>query len=681
MEIASITCRKPVVSGWSKRRQSQQSFLRSLVESGAILNPDHGKIRETTIANLTGPHRFETERAIQNAANSLLGLQRSDGDWCFELEADCTIPAEYILMMHYLGESDEMLERKLACYLRARQGEDGGWPLFYGGRSEISCSVKAYYALKLAGDDPELPHMARARETILRLGGASRANVFTRITLAVFAQLPWRAVPFLPVEAMLLPRWFPFHLFKVSYWSRTVMVPLFVLYTFKARARNPKQVSIQELFITDPWQETHYFPTRSVLNRALLMLDRVGLKLYPWIPQRLRWRAIKKAEAWILQRLNGEGGLGAIFPAMVNAYEALDLLGYPANHPLRVEERRAIENLLVTDEQGAYCQPCVSPVWDTAWACIALQEVGGERSQAVVRKAFHWLAERQLLDDPQDWRFNRPRVRGGGWPFQFKNSHYPDLDDTAAVAYAMHKSGEGTFIHAVERAAEWICGMQSRNGGFASFDADNDHTYLNEIPFADHGALLDPPTEDVSGRCVMFLAQLAPKYNSVEKNCLDYLLRSQEPDGSWFGRWGTNYIYGTWSVLMGLEKAGIGREHESVRRAAAWLKSVQRADGGWGEGCDTYFDPSKRGKGERSTSFHTAWALLGLMSAGEVHSDSVRRGVEFLLRTQKLDGFWSDPDFNAPGFPRVFYLKYHGYDKYFPLLALARYRNLAAAER
>ena len=667
-----------MVSGRNKRRQSQQSTLRSLVESGAILNPDHGKIRETTIANLTGPHRFELERAIQNAADSLLGLQRPDGDWCFELEADCTIPAEYILMMHYMGESDEKLERKLVSYLRARQGRDGGWPLFYGGRSEISCSVKAYYALKLAGDDPELPHMARARETILRLGGASRANVFTRITLAVFAQIPWRAVPFLPVEAMLLPRWFPFHPFKVSYWSRTVMVPLFVLYTFKARARNPKQVSIRELFITDPWHETHYFPTRSVLNRALLMLDRLGLKLCPWIPQRLRWRAIKKAEAWILQRLNGEGGLGAIFPAMVNAYEALDLLGYPANHPLRVQERRAIENLLVVDEQSAYCQPCVSLVWDTAWACIALQQVGGERSQAVVRKAFHWLAERQLLDDPQDWRFNRPRVRGGGWPFQFKNSHYPDLDDTAAVAYAMHKSGEGTFTHAVERAAEWICGMQSRNGGFASFDADNDHTYLNEIPFADHGALLDPPTEDVSGRCVMFLAQLAPKYKSVEKNCLDYLFRSQEPDGSWFGRWGTNYIYGTWSVLMGLEEAGIGREHEPVRRAAAWLKNVQRADGGWGEGCDTYFDPSKRGQGERSTSFHTAWAVLGLMSAGEVHSDSVRRGVEFLLRTQKLDGFWSDPDFNAPGFPRVFYLKYHGYDKYFPLLALARYRNLAA---
>ena len=652
------------------------------MEHGIILSTDHQAIQERKIDSPDGLDLSQLARAVEQAARALLGLQHPDGYWCFELEADCTIPAEYILMMHYLGDIDQQLERKLASYLRARQNEDGGWPLYYRGPAEISCSIKAYYALKLAGDSPDLPHMAKARQTILRLGGASRANVFTRIMLAIFEQVPWRAAPFLPVECMLLPRWFPFHLSKVSYWSRTVMVPLFVLYTFKARARNPKQVSIRELFITDPWLETDYFPVYSALNRALLVLDRLGLKLYPWIPKRLRRRAMKKAEAWILERLNGEGGLGAIFPAIVNAYEALGLLGYPVDHPLRSTQRRAIDDLLVVKEHSAYCQPCVSPVWDTAWACIALQQIGDERSQTAVKKTFHWLNHRQLLEEPQDWSFNRPKVRSGGWPFQFKNSHYPDLDDTAAVAYAMHKSGDKTFGNTVQRAAEWICGMQSRNGGFASFDADNDHTYLNEIPFADHGALLDPPTEDVSGRCVMLLAQLetSPQCQSVKKKCLDYLFRSQEPDGPWYGRWGTNYIYGTWSVLMGLEEAGIGREHQAVRRAAAWLKHVQRADGGWGEGCDTYFDPSKRGRGERSTSFHTAWALLGLMSSGEVHSDSVHRGIDFLLRTQRSNGLWKDPDFNAPGFPRVFYLKYHGYDKYFPLLALARYRNLTAAE-
>ncbi|HEY1268847.1 MAG TPA: squalene--hopene cyclase [Candidatus Binatia bacterium] len=629
---------------------------------------------------MTVGNPLELEQAIRRAADALIGLQRADGCWSFELEADCTIPAEYILMLHYLGESNEELERKLAVYLRSHQGKDGGWPLYYGGPAEISCSVKAYYALKLAGDGPDLPHMARARATILRLGGAARANVFTRIMLAIFAQLPWHAVPFVPVEILLLPRWFPFHLSKVSYWSRTVMVPLFVLYSYKAQAKNPTDVSIRELFIVDPWRETGYFPARSALGRALLTLDRIGLKLYPRLPQSWRRCALKKAEAWILRRLSGDGGLGAIFPAMVNAYEALEFLGYPADDPVRDGQRRAIDDLLVIGQDSAYCQPCVSPVWDTAWAAIALQQVGGEPGRAAERRALEWLAARQLLDGPQDWRAARPSVRSGGWPFQFENSHYPDLDDTAAVAYAMHKNADDAYASAVARAAEWIAGMQSQNGGFAAFDADNDHTYLNEIPFADHGALLDPPTEDVSARCVMLLARLGQEYERVQRKCLDYLFRVQEADGSWFGRWGTNYIYGTWSVLMGLEETDIGKAHERVRRAAAWLRSVQRPDGGWSEGCDTYFDPSKRGRGERSTSFHTAWALLGLMSAGEASSDPVRRGVDFLLRTQRDNGLWSDPEFNAPGFPRVFYLKYHGYDKYFPLLALARYRNLILPE-
>jgi len=616
-------------------------------------------------------------RAIEGAVDALCAAQHAEGYWCYELEADCTIPAEYILMMHYFGVIDESLQAKLAVYLRARQGEDGGWPLYYGARAEISCTVKAYYALKLAGDGPDLPHMVKACATILRLGGAARANVFTRIMLAMFGQLPWHAVSFVPVEIVLLPRWFFFHLHKVSYWSRTVMVPLSILYTFKAQARNPKKVSIAELFKSDPWKERGYFPTRSFLSRILLLLDRLGLKLYPLFPRWLRRRALEKAEKWIVERLNGAGGLGAIFPAMVNACEALELLGYGADDPLVVKEKRAIDELLVVQDESAYCQPCVSPVWDTVWACLALQECGGAQSGAVAQQALAWLADKQLCDAPQDWSFNRPNVRGGGWPFQFFNSHYPDLDDTAAVAYAMCRNGASRFNHQIERAVEWICGMQSKNGGFASFDADNDYTHLNQIPFADHGALLDPPTEDVSARCLMLFARarITPEATTVKTRCLDYLLRTQEPDGCWYGRWGTNYIYGTWSVLMAFEEAGIDAGHETVRRAASWLQSVQRADGGWAETCDSYFEPSLRGQGERSTSFHTAWAVLGLISAGEAHSQAARRGVDFLLRTQQANGLWSDPDFNAPGFPRVFYLKYHGYDKYFPLLALARYRN------
>lgn len=653
------------------------------MRDGTTLTTDHRPIRERKIGRPDKLHLSELERAIQRATDALLGLQHPKGYWCFELEADCTISAEHILMMHYMDEVDAEIEKKLASYVRARQGRDGGWPLYYGGSADLSGSVKAYYALKLAGDSPEAPHMVKARETVLRLGGASRANVFTRITLAMFEQVPWRAVPFLPVECVLLPRWFPFHLSKVSYWSRTVMVPLFILYTLKARARNPRQVSIRELFITDPWQATDYFPVRSALHRAFLVLDRLGLKLEPWMPQWLRRRAVKKAEAWMLERLNGEGGLGAIFPAMVNAYEALDSLRYAADHPLRVQARQALQNLLVIDKDKTYCQPCVSPVWDTAWACVALQEVDGGRSHAATQKALDWLVQRQLFDEPGDWRSTRPEARGGGWAFQFQNPHYPDLDDTAIIGYAMHKTGQKRFEQSVQRAAEWICGMQSKNGGFAAFDADNGHTYLNEIPFADHGALLDPPTADVSARCIMLLAQLAardPRCQSALQRCLNYLSLEQEYDGAWYGRWGTNYLYGTWSVLIALKELGVPPHDDRVRRAAAWLKSVQRVDGGWGEGNETYFEPSKRGRGDRSTSFHTAWALLGLMSAGEVRSDAVRRGIDFLVRTQQTNGFWNAPDFNAPGFPRVFYLKYHGYDKYFPLLALARYRNLAVSE-
>jgi squalene-hopene/tetraprenyl-beta-curcumene cyclase len=618
--------------------------------------------------------------AIDRARAALLALQHPDGYWCFELEADCTIPAEYILLMHYMDEIEPELAAKIAVYLRERQQADGGWPLYYGGAFDMSCSVKVYYALKLAGDSPDAPHMARAREAILAHGGAARCNVFTRITLALFRQVPWRAVPFIPVEVMLLPRWFPFHISKVSYWSRTVMIPLFILCSLKARARNPTGTDIRELFTVPPEEERHYFPVRSRLNHVLLFLDRMGRRLEPLIPKKLRKRALKKAEAWIVERLNGQGGLGAIFPAMVNAYEALDLLGYAPDHPYRVTAKEALHRLLVIGERSAYCQPCESPVWDTSLAALALQEAGGADSE--VRHSLDWLKDRQLLDEPGDWREYRPELPGGGWPFQFWNAHYPDVDDTSAVAWAMDAAREGDYAEPVRRATDWICGMQSRNGGFASFDADNTYYYLNEIPFADHGALLDPPTSDVSARCVTLLARVAdrdPAYRRALDACIDYLRREQEPFGGWFGRWGTNYIYGTWSVLVALEQAGVPPQDPAVRRAVEWLKRIQRTDGGWGEDNDSYASPETAGQGHASTAFQTAWAMLGLMAAGEAHSPAVRRGAEHLLRTQRSDGLWEGDWFTAPGFPRVFYLKYHGYTRYFPLWALARYRNLVGS--
>jgi squalene-hopene/tetraprenyl-beta-curcumene cyclase len=623
-------------------------------------------------------HAYDLDRAIKKAQESLIKLQDPTGFWVFELEADCTIPAEYIMMMHFVDDIDEVLQAKIANYLRSRQSEDGSFPLFTGGPGDISCSVKAYYALKMAGDDIEAPHMKRLREWVLSQGGAARANVFTRIALATFEQLPWRGVPYIPVEIMLFPKWFPFHLDKVSYWSRTVMVPLFILCSMQAKAKNPHKVSVLELFTVHPDEEKHYFPERTLLNKIFLGLDKLGRITAPLIPKKMHERAIQKALDWFTERLNGEDGLGGIFPAMVNAYESMLLLGFPEDHPNVVIARQSIDKLLVINEHDAYCQPCLSPVWDTGLASLALQEADRNGNKSSLTKAYDWLKTKQLKDEPGDWQVAKPNLPGGGWAFQFNNPYYPDVDDTAVVAFAMADSGLPGMEEPVQRATRWIEGMQSKNGGYGAFDADNTYYYLNEIPFADHGALLDPPTADVSARCAMLMAKVAKEhkeYLPALERTIEYLRSEQEADGSWFGRWGTNYIYGTWSVLLGLEQTGLPKDDPMYTKAAAWLKSLQREDGGWGEDNFSYHDTSFSGRYRFSTAFQTAWAVLGLIAAGEAKSPEVKAGIDFLLRKQQADGFWNDKCFTAPGFPRVFYLKYHGYDKFFPLWALARYRN------
>ncbi|MFV2058318.1 MAG: squalene--hopene cyclase, partial [Thiohalomonadales bacterium] len=637
------------------------------------------------------------DSTIARAQQAQLLQQNAAGFWCYELEADCTIPAEYILMMHFMDEIEPSLQTKIANYLRQHQQSDGGWSLYFDGPFDVSCSVKSYYALKLAGDSPDAAHMCKARIKILAAGGAACSNVFTMLRLAMFQQIPWRAVPIVPVEIMFFPRWFPFHLSKVAYWSRTVMIPLSILCTYKAKARNPQQIGISELFSNDPWRTRLVVPIRSNLNRLFVLAEKFVKLAQPLVPKWVRRRATAKAEAWIVERLNGDGGLGAIFPAMVNAYEVLDHLGYGAEHPLRINAKKAIDDLLVVTDDTAYCQPCNSPIWDTGLACLALQEVGEAEIQ--VNAALDWLQTKQLLEQKGDWREQRPHLRGGGWAFQFRNDHYPDLDDTAVVAWAMQnsssqqqsspqksspqksspqKSSPHKYKHSIERAAEWLQGMQSSNGGFASFEIDNTFEILNEIPFADHGALLDPPSADVSARCVSFLCTLeqADKYRPTIERCLEYLAAEQEESGAWFGRWGTNYIYGTWSVLVALEHAGIDKNSPMITRAVTWLKSCQRRDGSWGESDDSYFDASKAGLATQGTTFQTAWAMLGLMAAGDRGSFELHRAATYLCQQYKIHGQWQDASFTAPGFPRVFHLKYHSYNKIFPLWALAKFRNL-----
>jgi squalene-hopene/tetraprenyl-beta-curcumene cyclase len=619
----------------------------------------------------------DLDDAIARAAAALKRLQQPDGHFVFELEADATIPAEFVLLLHFLDRVEPELERKIGVYLRSIQGTHGGWPLFHDGAFNLSASVKAYFALKMIGDHPEAPHMARARAAILAAGGAERANVFTRAQLALYGEVPWRAVPAMPVEIMHLPRWFPFHIDKISYWSRTVLVPLMVLMALRPKARNPRGVHVAELFRTPPSQVRDWIrgPYRSGWGHVFRQLDRVLQLAAPVMPAWWRRSAVQKAVAFVTVRLNGEDGLGGIYPAMANTVMMFDTLGYPPEHPDAAIAWAALRKLLVEEQDRAYCQPCLSPVWDTGLAGHALAEAEGGQAAPVVA-ANGWLREKQILDVVGDWQAARPKARPGGWAFQYENPHYPDVDDTAVVAMLLHRQDPQAHAEAIGRARDWVLGMQGRDGGWGAFDADNNHHYLNHIPFADHGALLDPSTADVTARCVSFLAQTGMTAEAPPMaRALAWLRREQEADGSWFGRWGTNYIYGTWSVLCALNAAGLGADDPAVARAVAFLVAVQREDGGWGEDNESY-DQAPAGRYHRSNPSQTAWALLGLMAAGQADHPSVLRGVAWLEAQQGRDGGWREEPYTAVGFPRVFYLRYHGYKLFFPLLALARYRNL-----
>jgi squalene-hopene/tetraprenyl-beta-curcumene cyclase len=615
---------------------------------------------------------------IEQTARGLREMQGTDGHWVFELEADATIPSEYILLKHFIDEIDPILEQKISVYLRECQGDHGGWPLFHDGDFNLSASVKAYFALKLTGEDVNAPHMERARIAILAAGGAAKCNVFTRITLALFGQVPWRAVPVMPIEIMHLPKWFFFHLSKISYWSRTVIVPLLILMTLKPNAVNPGNINIQELFEIPPANEKHYLTnsTGTWSGELFLFFDKVLRKVEPYMPRQPRAKAIKKALAFVAKRLNGEDGLGGIFPAMANTVMAFHALKYAKDDEDFIIAKAAIEKLLVVEDDKAYCQPCLSPIWDTALAAQALLEVGDNKSTAAANSSLKWLKDRQVLDVAGDWADSRPDLRPGGWAFQFWNNHYPDVDDSAVAAMAIERAKDPEFKECLERAAEWIIGMQSKNGGWGSFDADNTHYSLNHIPFADHGALLDPPTVDVSARCIGMLAQLGygPESEPIRRG-IEFIKSEQEEDGSWFGRWGTNYVYGTWSALCALNAVSEDMQAPYIREAVEWLKSRQHFDGGWGEDGASYWGDQKD-VCKSSTPSQTSWALLGLMATGDVDDDSVKRGAEYLIKAPRTGAKWEEEYYNAVGFPKVFYLRYHGYSVFFPIWALSRYRNL-----
>jgi len=661
------------------RRKRSKAVQASTVKKnidGAPTRDDY----QQAVSDSTVVDRRLLDDVIGDAREWLKRQQKDDGHWVYVLEPDATMPAEFILYEHFLGEIDDALEARMADYIRQTQADEhGGWPLYYGGAFNISATVKAYWALKIVGDDIDAPHMVRAREAILQHGGAAKCNVLTRFYLALFGQVPWRAVPCMPVELMLLPQWFPFHISKISYWSRTTLVPMTVLAALRARAENPRGIDVNELFVTPPDEEKNYQvnPTGSFWGECFLWLDRVLHRTERFFPKSTRRRAIDAAMRFITERLNGEDGIGAIFPPMIFTVLSFKMLGYPKDHPDVVTAKKAILKLMDLSGETAYMQPCASPVWDTALIAHAMIEAGEERDGEVMGRAFDWLASKQVLKTVGDYAAWKPQVRPGGWAFQYNNDYYPDVDDTAVAVMGLDRNGAPRFRQAIDRAVEWVLGMQSKNGGWGAFDADNTYYYLNHIPFADHGALLDPPTSDVTARCVGMLAQLGyPSTHPAIVRAVDFLKAEQEANGSWFGRWGTNYIYGTWSVLHALNAVGEDASQPYIQKAVAWLKSVQREDGGWGEDCATYWTEHKDAPARASTASQTAWAVLGLLAAGEVRSEAVARGINYLLSAPRQGGHWDEKWYTAVGFPRIFYLKYHGYSHYFPLWALARYRNL-----
>jgi squalene-hopene/tetraprenyl-beta-curcumene cyclase len=623
--------------------------------------------------------------AIARAQANLLACQAVDGHWVGELEADATITSEYLLLRRLLDRAHAAHERRAVRFLRRRQLPDGGWSLFEAGPPNLSATIKVYFAMKLAGVPVDDPAMTRARERILALGGPVKANVFTKIQLALFGEYDWNGVPTMPVEIMLLPRpFFLFNIYEISYWSRTVIVPLLILLDRKPVKWLPAHQGLDELWPVPRERASLRFPRlpdpfswKGLFWKSFFIGVDDGLKIWErFSPRPLRRRAIEAARLWLEERLAVPGGLGGIYPAIANSALALRTLGYPEDHPLVLGPLKEIEALAVDGEDEVRYQPCLSPVWDTGLAINALIESDLDPAHPALQRAGEWLLDRQVLV-AGDWQVKRPHVQPGGWAFQYYNDFYPDVDDSAVVLMALDKIrglDPDRNRLAKERGLGWVLGMQGQDGGWASFDADNNRLYLNNIPFADHGALLDPSTEDLTGRGLEMLGTFGYTADfEPARRAIQFARRTQCHDGSWYGRWGVNYIYGTWSVLRGLRAIGADVRQDWIQRAVAWLQRRQNADGGWGETCESYDHPERAGQGI-STPSQTAWAVLGLLAAG-ASGPAAERGVQYLIRTQQPGGGWEDSLWNGTGFPRVFFLKYHYYARYFPLWALGAYRR------
>ena len=636
--------------------------------------------------------------ALARAEAALLKLQKPAGYWCAELQGDSILESEYILLKFILGQEDDPRLPLIANYLRSLQQPDGGWAMYPGGRGDLSGTVKAYFALKLMGDGADAPHMISARNLVRSLGGAEKCNSFTKFFFAALGQISYDACPSIPPEIVMLPKWFYFNLYHVSAWTRTMILPLGIVTTLRFTRKVPlrPEQRMDELYVDkhaanrlDPESPVSIGTIKDVIPRSwrefFLIFDK-ALKVYEQSPlPYVRERSMERAERWLLEHLDRSEGLGAIFPPMVYILIVFRALGYRDDHPRVVQAHKHLEEFFIHDEGANHIriQPCHSPVWDTGIALHALAEAGISPESHAARAATDWLLEKECRN-AADWQFNcDPDVEPSGWFFEFNNPHYPDVDDTAMVIMALKRAGGDVSQPAVQRGLKWLLAMQNDDGGWAAFDRTRHRPILEKIPFADHNAMQDPSCPDITGRVLESLGHLGiTTDHDAVRRAIKYLRSQQDAEGGWWGRWGVNYVYGTWQVLVGLRAVGEKMDRWYVRRAVRWLRSVQKTDGSFGESCDSYEDPSKKGQGP-STASQTAWGVMGLMAAAMTPEDLttdpfIGRGIEWLIDTQQPDGSWNEEYFTGTGFPKVFYLRYHLYRLYFPLTALARYTRLSA---
>ncbi len=626
-------------------------------------------------------------QGVEASTDYLISMQHPDGYWWGELEANVCIHAEYLLMTHFLGIPDQRVWQKVVTYLKEHQSPDGGWPVWYGGPSDVNCTVEAYFAMKLAGVDPQDPAMVKARECALRLGGVPQTRVFTKMWLAMFGQWDWRGTPMLPVEKMLLPNWFPINIYEFASWARGTIVACMILLTLKPVCPVPEYAKIDELYPQGRKETKYRFGKTAPLLSMTTFFRGIdfGLRVADRLPKPLRKRALKQAEEWILERQEADGSWGGIQPPWVYSLMALKSLGYSVEHPVMKKGLEGFKGFARETETSFWTDPCVSPVWDTCLAMLALQDAGLPKEHPALVQSTEWMLKEQILERQGDWQVKRPQLQPGGWAFEFENDTYPDIDDTAMVLIALQKMEWTThpgMQRALERGQTWLEGMQSKNGGWGSFDVDNTKQWVTRIPFCDFGEVIDPPTEDVTAHALEFLGRRGqrPSAPAIAK-ALNYLKRLQEGDGAWWGRWGVNYIYGIGAVLPALQWLGEDMQQAYIQKAVRWLEEHQNADGGWGESSESYANPTLRGQGA-STASQTGWALLGLIAGGAARGEAARRGVEYLLQSQQTHGSWEEPQFTGTGFPMDFMINYHMYRDYWPLMALGQYRRaLQGAER